>query len=111
MVVLSWGKPTKPNGAMTNLFKYEENVLQTVSKFTYQWIVFTTGGYFNTLFEMLAGQTLKAIFKLKSNLLKFPGITIQHKFDLFNKFILPILYYGVKVWGINEGIQSYTCLH
>ena len=60
---------------------------------------------------MLAGQTLKAIFKLKSNLLKFPGITIQHKFDLFNKFILPILYYGVKVWGINEGIQSYTCLH
>ena len=57
---------------------------------------------------MLAGQALKAIFKLKSNLLKFPGITIQHKFDLFNKFILPVLYYGVKVWGLNEGIQSYT---
>ena len=48
-------------------------------------------------FEMLAGQALKAIFKLKSNLLKFPGIAIQHNFDLFNKFILPILYYGVKV--------------
>jgi len=61
---------------------------------------------------MLAGQTLKAIFKLKSNLLKFPGITIQHKFDLFNNFFLPIhiLYYGVKVWGLNEGIQSCTCL-
>ena len=59
---------------------------------------------------MLAGQALKAISKLKSNLLKFPGITIQHKFDLFNKFILPILYYGVKVWGLNEGIQSCTFL-
>ena len=80
-----------------------------MSKFTYLGIVFTTGGYFNTFFEMLAGQALKAIFKLKSNLLKFPGITIQ-RFDLFNKFVLPILYYGVKVWGLNEGIQSCTFL-
>ena len=59
---------------------------------------------------MLAGQALKAIFKLKSNLLKFPGITIQHRFDLFNKFVLPILYYGVKVWGLNEGTRSCTFL-
>ena len=49
-------------------------------------IVFTTGRYLNTFFEMLAGQALKAIFKLKSNLLTFPGITIQ--FDMFNKFYL-----------------------
>ena len=45
---------------------------------------------------MLAGQALKAIYKLKSNLLKFPGINLQHKFDLFNNFNLPILYYGAK---------------
>jgi len=109
---LSWGKPTQPNGAYTTdqFFKYEENVLEIVSTFTYLGIVFTTGGYFNTCFEMLAGQALKDIFKLKSNLLKFPGITIQHRFDLFNKFILPIRYYGVKVWGLNEGIQSCTFL-
>jgi len=31
-------------------FKYEENVLEIVSKVTYLGIVFTTGGYFNTLF-------------------------------------------------------------
>jgi len=74
-------------------FKYEENVLEIVSKFTYLGIVFTTVGYFNTFFEMLAGQALKDVFKLKSNLLKFPGITIQHKLDLFNTFILPILYH------------------
>ena len=95
---------------LTNLFKYEENVLEIVSKFTYLGIVFTTGRCFNTFFEMLAGQALTAIFKLKTNLLKIPGITIQHTFDLFNKFILPILYYGVKVWGLNEGIQSCTFL-
>ena len=76
----------------------------------YNNITFTTGGSFNTTFEMLAGQALKAIFKLKSNLLKFPGIAIQHNFDLFNTFILPILYNGVKVWGLNEGIKSCTFL-
>ena len=59
---------------------------------------------------MLAGQALKGIFKLKSNLLKFPGITIQLEFDLFNKCILPILCYGVNVWGLDEGIQSCTFL-
>jgi len=45
-----------------------------------------------------------------SNLLKIPGITMQHKFD---KLILPILDYGSEVWGLNdstklEGIQSCT---
>ena len=50
---------------------------------------------------MLAGQALTAISKLKLNLLKLPGITIQHKFDVLDKFILPILYNGVKVWGLN----------
>jgi len=111
---LSWGKPTQLNGAYTtdHFFKYEENVLEIVSNFNYLGIVFTTGGYFNTCFEMLAGQALKALSKLQSNLLKFPGITIQHKCDLFNKFILPIqvLYYGVNVWGLNEGIHSCTFL-
>ena len=96
-------------------FIYKENVLEIVSKFTELCIVFTTGGSFNTSFEMLAGQALKAIFKLKSNLLKFPEITIQNKFDLFDNFILPILYYGSEVWGLNdssklEGIQSCTFL-
>jgi len=77
-------------------FIYKENVLEIVSTLTYLGIVFTTCRSFNTSFEMLAGQALKAIFKLifKSNLLKFPGITIQNKFDLFDTFILPKLHYS-----------------
>ena len=47
---------------LTIIFKYEENVLEILSKCTCLGIVFTTGGYFNTCFEMLAGQALKAIF-------------------------------------------------
>jgi len=83
-------------------FKYKGHVLEIVSKFTYLGIGFTTGGSFNTTFEMLAAQGLTAIYKLKSNLLKCPGITVQHKFDLFDKLILPILNYGSEVWGLND---------
>ena len=97
-------------------FIYKGHVLEIVSKFTYLGIVFTTGGSVNTFFEMLAGQALKAIFKLKSNLLKFLGITVQHKLDLFDKLILPILNYGSEVWGLNdstklEGIHNIICKH
>jgi len=108
---------------LTNFFKklmyirliYKEKILEIVSTFTYLGIVFTTGGSFNISFEMLAGQALTAIFKFRSNFLKFPGIAIQHKFDLFDKLILPILYCGSEVWGLNdstklEGIQSCTFL-
>ena len=87
-----------------------------MSKFTYIGIVFTTGGSFNTTFGMLAGQALKAIYKLKSNLLTFPGIRVQHKLDLFDELILPILNYGSKVWGLNdstklEDIHIHCCKH
>ena len=51
---------------------------------------------------MLAGQALKAIYKVKSNLIKFPGTTVQHKLDLFDKLSLPILKYGLEVWGLND---------
>jgi len=54
---------------------------------------------------MLAGQALKAIYKVKSNLLKFPGTTIQHKLDLFDKLILPILNYGLEVWRLNDSTK------
>jgi len=49
--------------------------------------------------------TLKAFYKVKSNLLKFPGITVQHKLDLFDKLILPFLNYGLEVWGLNDSTK------
>jgi len=63
----------------------------------YDLIFFTTGGSFNTTFEIFASQALKSIYKLKPNLLNFPGITEQQKLDLFDKLSLPILNYGSEV--------------
>ena len=72
------------------------------------------GGSINTTFEILAGQALTAFYKRKSNVLNFPGITVQHKLDQFDKLILPFLKYGSEVWGLNdstklEGIHIHFC--
>ena len=76
-----------------------------VDSFTYLGIIFSPGGSFNKTFETLAGQAMKANYRLKSYLVKFPGLTVKHKLDLFDKLILPILNYGSEVWGLNDSLK------
>ena len=101
----SFRKEGRVNRNIRFIYIYIENVLEIVLKFKYLGIIFTTGRSFNTTFEMLSGQALKAVYKLKSNLLKSPGITIQHKLDFFDKLSLPILNYGSEVWGLNDSTK------
>ena len=84
------------------MFTYDELEVEIVRKFTYLGIVFTTGGSFSETQNALAGQALKAIYKLKSYVYKFSDIKISHMLDLFDKLILPILNYGAEVWGFAE---------
>ena len=51
----------------------------------------------------LAGQALKAIFKLNKYLYKFTAISVKHKLELFDKLVVPILNYGSEVWGFHNG--------
>ena len=76
-----------------------------MNSFTYLGIVFTTGGSFSLTYDALSGQALKAIYKLKSNLVKYPDISVNHRLDLFNKLIEPILSYGCEVWWLNNSVQ------
>ena len=46
--------------------QYKDSCIEIVSKFKYLGIVFTSGGSFNETEKTLAGQALKAIFKLNS---------------------------------------------
>ena len=43
-----------------------------------------------------------SIYKLKRYLLKFEKLSIEHKFELFDKLITPILNYGSQVWGFSK---------
>ena len=83
-------------------FFYNEQQLEIVSKFWYLGVVFPAGGSFSEAQNTLAGQAQKAIFQLKKYLYKFTFLTPIHKFDLFDKLILPILNYGSEVWGFSQ---------
>ena len=88
----------------TNLqFKYNNNVLSIVNKFTYLGIVFTPGGSFRQAQCTLAGQALKAIFQMDKYLYKFTDVSVSHRLDLFDKLVSPILNYASEVWGFNQG--------
>ena len=51
----------------------------------------------------LAGQALKAIFKLKSIVYKLGNISVSHIFGLFDKLIAPVINYASEIWGFAHG--------
>ena len=61
--------------------------------------VFIVGGSFSETQTTLPGQAQKAILKLNKNLYKFTFKYPEHKVDLFDIFISPILNYSCEVWG------------
>ena len=96
----------RKNGKISKkvVFKYNGNPLEIVKQFTYLCISFSSGGSFQQTFDYIEGQALKAVLALKQYLTVFKNITISHTLELFDKLILPILNYGVKVWGFSEAI-------
>ena len=86
-------------------FYYNEIELAIVNKFSYLGIVFSTGGSFSVCQETLAGQGMKAIFKLNRLLYNFTNITPKHRIELFDKLVTPILNYGCEVWGFCQAKQ------
>jgi len=65
-------------------------------------LLFVYGGSFADAQTTLSGQALKAIFKMNQYLYKFTNITVQHKLQLFDKLVTPILNYGSEVWGFQK---------
>jgi len=86
-------------------FRYKGELLEIVDNFKYLGIVYTVGGSFNATYEALHGQALKAGFRLKCYMIKFPNMSVSHKLDLFDKLIEPIISYGSEVWGMNEATK------
>jgi len=84
-------------------FHYGNSNIEIVREFVYLGIVFMTSGSFSEAQNTLAGQALKALFKLNKYLHRFTYIPVKHKLDLFDKLIGPILNYGSEVWGFHSG--------
>ena len=85
------------------VFNFDNVKIEIVKNFTYLGIVFSTGGSFSEAQSALSGQALKAIFQMNTYLHRFTSLPVQHRLDLFEKLITPILHYGSQVWGFAQG--------
>ena len=95
----------RKGGRNSNIsFRYNNKTIDIVNRFNYLGVVFTSGGSFCDASNTLAGQALKAIFKLKKYLYKFTEIPVGNKLELFDKLITPILNYGGEVWGFFKAL-------
>ena len=93
------------------MFKYNDQYLELVNHFSYLGIVFTPGGSFKITLETLSGAALKAIFKLKSYLIKFPDLKTSYMLDLFEKLEVPVLSYDSEIWAYtNVDVLERICL-
>ena len=91
-------------------FNYKGSKIDTVNKFCYLGIVFTSGGSSFETQKTLSGQALKAIFTLNKYLHSFTALKPSHILDLFEKLISPILNYGSEVWGFHKA-KSIETVH
>ena len=86
-------------------FTYDGKNLEIVKRFNYLGVVFTSGGSLTEAQKTLAGQALKAVFKLNKYLYKFTFISIKHRLELFDKLVSPILGYASQVWGFSSATE------
>ena len=84
-------------------FKYGNNPIEIVRRFSYLGVVCTTGG-FTDLQKTLVGQEQKGMYQMQKYLNQFVSLKPSHVCDIFDKLIHPILSYGCEVWGFIQGI-------
>ena len=73
------------------VFNFDNVEIEIVKNFTYLGIAFSTEGSFSEAQSALSGHALKAIFQMNKYLQKFTSLSVQHRLDLFEKLITPIL--------------------
>ncbi|XP_063418062.1 uncharacterized protein LOC134700624 [Mytilus trossulus] len=89
-----------------NEFFYNDNVIQTVSKYCYLGIMLKCNGNFNLAVSLLMEKARKACFKIKKTIgLDNPCKLLE---KLFDSLVSPILLYCSEIWGVfdNSGDNS-----
>ena len=85
-------------------FKYKNENVEIVSKFTYIGVVFTLGGSFSGTHDCLSNQALKAIFQFKKYIYKFTNLPVSHELSLFDKLNTPIFSFAGEVRGHSDTV-------
>lgn len=95
--LLVFSKGRQPNYK----FKYKNEDKEIVNEYKYLGIFFSKSGSFFNCRKHMANQATKAMYSLikNSNRLSLPK---DLQIDLFKKTVIPILLYGVEIWGFGS---------
>ena len=74
-------------------------------------VVFTPDGSFSLAQNTLSGKAQNAVFRLNSYLYKFTDISPNHRLELFDKLVAPIMNYSAEVWEFAKQIKQKLCIY
>ena len=84
-------------------FKYDNNVVEIVSRFSLLCVVCTKGGSFVEKQNAFIGQAQNRMYQMQTYLQSFVSLKPSLVCDIFDKLIHPILSYRFEVWVFNQG--------
>ena len=87
--------------AQADKWYYEGAEIEVVKSFKYLGLLFTAGGSFAETQKTLAGQAMKAVFRVKQFMSKFTNMPPRLWLHLFDVFVAPILNYAAELWGFH----------
>ena len=80
-------------------FYFNNELIESVNKYTYLGVIFQSSGLFNYAKEELYNKSLKASYKL-SRCLSGSAASIKANLHLFDHTLNPIILYGSEIWGM-----------
>ena len=83
--------------AFVNYFRYNDQIIETVSQYNYLGVVLKNNGKFNSGIASLMDKARKAYFKIK----KLVGLNVSSNLleKLYDSLVVPISLYCCEVWG------------
>ena len=82
-------------------FKYEDEVLETLTEFKYLGILFSKNNSFIKTKQHIADQGKKAVYSLLKKV-RYMQLPVDMQVELFNKLVKPILLYVCEIWGVGN---------
>jgi hypothetical protein len=93
----------KHGKSFSNHFYYNNSIIETVTQYCYLGITLKYNGNVGLATSILMEKARKALFKMK----KSSGLNNPCKLleKLFNSIIVPIMFYGCEIWGIESVLK------
>ena len=100
---------TRKRKLAPNNFLFNGDSLEIVNSFNYLGVAFSSSGRFALHLANRVSASRKAVFSLLQKIRKFQ-LPIDLSLYLFDMLIVPVMFYGIEVWGY-ENLEQFEKIH